>query len=308
MVSSPTTSGGSRVKDKFINQNNHTNPMIKYIILILSLLLFSGCAGSSIAVVDIGNDGQSVGAIDFETACSLDLINGTDCLVLSSHNPDVDNSGGREDLWEAGGRMVYLNTSEFMNITSTSTDDDLGGTGLTTLFMRCLNENLTTTDEIIIMDGTNIVQSTTSCLRPVFIAGVAGGSTQENQGTITATSAETGHIQMQMNMNEGLSKNSQFTVPANHTAIIKQVIFGATKSGGQEPIVELKGKARFLGTSIWVQSFDFKLDTGVADLIVLDQPISNQLVAGTDYRLEVTSSLDNTDVLARTYVIFREND
>lgn len=245
--------------------------------------------------------------LDWTTECSLNRVSGTNCLVLSSHNPDVDNSGSREDIWEGDGRMTYLTTAQTLNITSTSSDDAIGGIGLTTLFVRCLDENFVTIEEIILMNGTNTVQTTMECFRPAFIAGVFGGSSEENLGDITATSSVTGDLQMQMDSLEGLSKNSQFTVPANQTATIKAVYFGATKVGGQAPIVEVKGKARFPGTSIWIQTFDFKIDTSVGYEFILIQPIGNELVEGTDYRLETTSTVDNTDVLARTYVVFQDN-
>ena len=111
-----------------------------------------------------------------------------------------------------------------------------------------------------------------------------------------------------MDEDEAISKNSQFTVPINHTMIIKKIQIGVTKGGGQAPIVQVKGKVRFLNSNIWIETFDFKLDTSVADILIIDNPISNMLVGGSDFRLEVTADKDNVDVTSRTWLIIREDD
>ena len=273
----------------------------KILLIGIMLLLAGGCANTSLSVTDTSG-------LDFLNGCSFDTIVGTDCLVLSAHNPDVDNSGTKEDIWEGGGLMVYLTTAQKYNISSTSTDDDFGGIGITTLFVRGLNSTFDIVDEVIIMDGTTTVQTVNEYIRPVFLAGVGAGSAENNLGIITATSAITGDLQIQMDEDEGLSKNSQFTVPRGQTMIIKKVQISATKSGGQSPIVQVKGRIRFFGTNVWIETFDFKLDTSVSDSLVIDQPISNMIAERADFRIEVTTTTDNVDVTSRSWLIFRSND
>lgn len=292
---------------------------LKIILLLGIVLMLSACTNTGVFVDDNNIcdpvDSAECATVDKETlyvkdyldSGSLGQIDGVNMFVLSSHNPDVDDSGSREDIWETGGLLVYLNTSETLNIVSDSAEDGINGTGMRNVLVSCLDGNLTLINQIITMNGTTNVTTPLGCLRPRLMLGLIAGDTQENQGTVTATSSVTGNIQMEMGPLEGTTKNSQITVPANTTAIIKKVIIGATKSGGQAPIVEVKGKIRFLNRNIWIQTFDFKLDTSVSDLFILDNPISNELPAGTDFRIEVTSSIDNTDVLARTFFIFEED-
>ena len=276
--------------------------MKKNIIIIMFIAIFlAGCTNTNVGLID--QDSPL-----FIDACSFDFIEGTDCLVLSSHNPDVDNSGSKEDLWEGGGLMTYLTVAQKYNISSTSIQDNSTGTGLRLLFVRGLDENYTVQTEIITMDGLTVVQTVNEYIRPMFIAGVSGGSEETNLGIITATSANTGDLQIQMDVDEAISKNSQFTVPDGEVMIIKKIMIGATKSGGQSPIVQVKGRVRFFGTNIWIETFDFKLDTSVNDILIIDQPISNMLVSRSDFRLEVTTSTDNVDVTARTWMIFRPNE
>ena len=275
--------------------------MNKLLLLILPIFLLVGCSTTNIAIA------ESPFTTDYINDCSLDLINGTDCLVLSGHNPDVDNSGNKEDIWEAGGLMVYQTVAQKYNITSTSSDDTLAGIGAQLLFVRGLNENYTTVTEVVSMVGTGTVQTVNKYLRPAFMVAVLGGSSQQNLGIITASAAITGDVQMQMDEDEAISKNSQFTVPLNHTMIIKKIQIGVTKSGGQAPIVQIKGRVRFINSNIWVETFDFKLDTSVADTFMLNQPISNQLISGTDFRIEVTTDKDDVDVTSRTWLIIKED-
>ena len=276
--------------------------MNKILLLTLTIFFLAGCTSTNLAIAEMPF------TTDYINDCSLDLLPGTDCLVLSGHNPDLDNSGNKEDIWEAGGLMVYQTVAQKYNITSTSTDDTLLGTGLRLLFVRGLDENFTTVTEVVSMVGTGTVQTVNKYLRPVFIVGVSGGVEQTNEGIITATTAITGDIQIQMDEDEAISKNSQFTVPINHTMIIKKIQIGVTKGGGQAPIVQVKGKVRFLNSNIWIETFDFKLDTSVADILIIDNPISNMLVGGSDFRLEVTADKDNVDVTSRTWTIIREDD
>ncbi len=273
----------------------------KILLIALTVLLISGCTNTNVAIA------EAPFITDYINDCSIDLIPGTDCLVLSGHNPDLDNSGNKEDIWEAGGLMVYQTVAQKYNITSTSSDDTLGGIGLQVLFVRGLDENFTTITEVVNMAGTGTVQTVNEYIRPVFIVGVLGGSAQQNVGILTATTAITGDIQIEMDEDEGISKNSQFTVPINHTMIIKKIQIGVTKSGGQAPIIQVKGRIRFLNSNIWIESFDFKVDTSVTDSLIIEQPISNMLAGGTDFRIEVTSDSDNVDVTSRTWLIIRED-
>lgn len=249
------------------------------------------------------NASRLIPIADFDTLCSFDVIPGASCLVFTGHNPDVDDSGSQEDVWEGGGLLEYQTVAELQNISSTDPDDTVGGTGARTLFVQCLNENFTLVSELVSLNGTTTVQTVNECIRNRFIAVFTSGSSGFNEGTITATSADSGLLQVQMDETEAFDKNSQFTVEAGHTAIIKKVMFSTTKSGGQSPIVEFKGKIRFFGSNTWTETYDFKIDTSVSDNLIMDNPISNQLSEKTDFRIEVTSTTDNVDVNARIWLV-----
>ncbi len=275
---------------------------MKKILLLISvcMLFVAGCANTPVFLND---------PTDFYFAISADEIPGQFAQSFTAHNPDVDNSGSREDIWEGGGEMVYLTTAQKYNISSTSTNDTLTGTGGRTLFVVGLNASFDFVTEFLVLDGTNTVQTVNEYIRPRTISVITAGSEEFNVGIITATSAVTGDVQLVMDAEEGTSKNTHFTVPRGHQGFLKQVIFSATKSGGQAPIVEFKGKIRFnlFENASWIETFDLKIDTSVNDHIDLNQITPNSLPEKTDFRIEVTTSHDNVDVNARIYFIFIEN-
>ncbi len=289
---------------------------MKKILLLLGIVLLMGCSNTSIAVFDepvnttVTNTAvQLVPMADFDTICSFDLNPNVACLVFTGHNPDIDNSGGREDLWEGGGLLQYQSVAELQNITSTDSDDTVNGTGAQLLILQCLNASFLVETEFINLDGTNTVQSTLECIRIRFAAVSLSGSSEFNEGIITITSADSNLLQAQMDSGEAFTKNSQFTVQANHTGIIKNIMFSATRTGGgQEPVVNFKGKIRFFESNTWVETFNFKIDTSINDHLIMDNPISNQITARTDIRIEATSTNDNTDGNARIFIIEVRND
>ncbi len=271
------------------------------LLTILTLFLLAGCTSTNLAIA------EAPFTTDYLNDCSFDLIVGTDCLVLSAHNPDLDNSGSQEDIWEGGDLMVYQTVAQKYNISSTSANDAAGGTGVTLIFVRGLDENFVTVEEVLTMNGSNTIQTVNSYLRPVFIAGINAGSSQTNEGIITATTETTGDLQIQMDEGEGLSKNSQFTVPINHTMLVKSILISVTKVGGQSPIVQIKGMVRLFQSNVWIETFDVKVDTSVSDGRTVELPVSNMISGGSDFRIEGTSTHDNVDVTTRSALIIKQN-
>jgi len=281
--------------------------MNKILLLTLSALLLTGCASTGIAVLDGESfDGVSISTLDYNTECSFGVIENVACTILSIHNPDVDNSGSKEDIWEVGGLMTYLTVAEKYNISSTDPDDTLLGSGARTLLISGLNSSYDRVAETINLDGTNTVQSIIEYIRPTVIVVNSAGTSQNNEGVISAMSANSGHAQLQIDSEESLSKSSHFTVPRGETMILKNLIFGATKGGGQNPIVEFRGKRMIFGSNVWTETFDFKLDTSVENYLHIPQSISNEFPEKSDFRVEAQTSIDNTDVEGRIYMMYRK--
>lgn len=273
---------------------------LKNLFLLLPILLFVGC-GTNVAILE---------EQDFKLQASLDLADNVQVQVYSAHNPDVDNTGSKEDIWEGGGLMTYLTTAQKYNISSSSAADTDGGTGGWNVFVIGLDENYVFVQELVTLNGLTPVQTVNTFIRPRTMVVLQAGSSGYNEGIITAISADTGDVQEVIDIEESTSKSSTITVPANHTLVLNKLMLTTTKTGGQNPIVEFKGKIRLGGiaNASWIETFDVKIDTSVNDHIIIDNFIGNDLNEKTDFRIEVTSTVDNTDVNARLWWYFVKND
>jgi len=278
---------------------------IKLLLLILApVLLLTGCAPATVAI------GISETTPNYELLVSTDRTFGVQAQVYSAHNPDVDNSGSKEDIWEGGGLLEYLEVAQQMVLVSTDADDTANGTGAWGIFLICIDENWDFAQELIPLNGTTPVISTIKCIRPRNINVIQAGSSGYNEGTITSTSLNTSTLQDQMNAEESTSKNSHISVPRGFTLVLNQLLLSTTKTGGQTPIVEFKGKIRLgnIPNASWIQTLDVKIDTSLNDHLIINNFIQNELNEMSDYRLEVTTTQDNTDVNARLWWYFIEND
>lgn len=299
--------------------------MSKKIFIILGFLsiILAGCSSTGVAIstdfnetVDIVDGNvpvtlvSTVTPVDYQLLVSTDKATGVQAQVYSAHNPDVDNSGSKEDIWEGGDLLTYLDVAQEIEIVSTDADDTDGGTGAWGVFLICLDENWDFAQELIPLNGQTSVTSTIKCIRPRSINVIQAGSSGYNEGTITATSKDTGDLQDVINPEESTSKNVHISVPRGYTLVLNKLLLSTTRTGGgQSPIVEFKGKVK-LGNILnasWIQTFDVKIDTELNDHIILDNFIQNELNEYSDYRIEVTTTADNTDVNARLWWYFINN-
>ena len=246
-----------------------------------------------------------IGTKDFFFEVSRGNVPKHKAVIVPSHNDDID-SGVEEDIWEEGGSLSYLSSAETMNIVSDSTadDGDPAGTGARALLVTGLNGSHVLTTEVVTMNGTSNVLTSNSYLRIRSILVVTAGSGLANAGIITATASSAGTVQCTIAAGESLSQNSQYTVPAATTAYIIDIVFSTTKEGGGTPVVHFKG---FVKTSsanaAWLQVFDQHLDTGVTNTERLQQLVMPELAAKSDIRMAATTTVNNTEVTARMFIV-----
>ena len=250
---------------------------------------------------------SNFGTTDFLAEVSKGNITGQDAAIIEGLNPDIDIASGEEDLWPEGGSLVYLSTAETMNIVSTSTDDDVGGTGVTSIFMTGLDANGDAISELVIMDGTSNVLTVNSYLRVGVLFAAGAGSGLTNAGAITATASSAGDVQANMMIGAGTSVGGFFTIPTGKSAIIKQIEINAAKitgGGNSLPVVNFKVYARFSGANQpWIVILERRLDTGVQDQLIIPFPLSNGLIAGADVRMTATTDIDNTEARMRATLL-----
>ncbi len=243
---------------------------------------------------------------DFFLEIAKGNIPGHSVVLIRGHNPNISIAGGETDIAEMG-NLTYLTSAETMEIVSTSDEDGGSGgdTGLLTMLIQGVDNTGAAIQEIITLNGTTDVTSSNSYLRINSMVGLTVGSTNLNVGNITATASTAATIQDEMGAIEGASQSSHYTVPLAKRLFLHQVEFnGAKTSGGNQPILEIRGRARIGGAgNCFIQLFDKRIDTSIADELDVILPFPTAIAARTDVRLTCETDQNNTETRSRLYGI-----
>ena len=135
-------------------------------------------------------------------------------------NFDVDTGSDPETVWTGGGLYPWsaFDTAGVLVVTSSSSQDDVGGTGATEILVEGLNENYELVTETFTMDGTSNVTGTQTFKR-VFRAFVTkGGTNGENVGTITISRG--GTTVAQIDADRGQTLMTVYTIPAGYNGYL----------------------------------------------------------------------------------------
>lgn len=143
------------------------------------------------------------------------LVTGTSFEVRSAYNPDCANNT-TESIWVEGGLYPYSSwtSAQKLYIISTS-DSDTGQT----ILIDGLDSNYDPITETITTTGTSAVATTKNFLR-IHYARITSADTP-NVGEITFRLTNgTGTVVAHIGASFGMTKLSQYTVPAGYTAYI----------------------------------------------------------------------------------------
>ena len=130
------------------------------------------------------------------------------------YNQDVDTAAP-EVIASWGGSFTPLTVATTISFVSTSTDDDDGGTGTNSIVIYGIDSTRTEVIEVLTMDGTTPVVTTSTWLGINRVAMFLCGTGQVNAGTITATAVTGGSTMAQMPAGGGVTQQCIFHVPAN---------------------------------------------------------------------------------------------
>ena len=131
----------------------------------------------------------------------------------------------------------YLTSAEQLKIVSTDTDDDgaPAGAGAQTLMLKGLDGNYDVISETVTLNGTTIVTTTKSFLRPLRASVVLAGASGMNEGTITIKNNASAVTLLQINAGNGQTNSAIWTVPAGNTGYI--VSWNASESSTKGAII-----------------------------------------------------------------------
>lgn len=192
------------------------------------------------------NKGRGLEVAEFFTEVALSRISNYIIDTKFGRNPDV---GGAEDVWDAGNTYTGqpLNTaSEQIDIVAGLAADASDGTGARVVTIVGLENSdaVQYTSEDVILNGINTVTSNTAFFRVNRAYVAEAGSTGANQSVITISGSNSGAVFATISTDINQTNVAAYTVPAAHTAIIKNVNIAATRAGGNGGTTVITLRAR----------------------------------------------------------------
>ena len=144
-----------------------------------------------------------------------------------------------EDIQSQGGTLIFLQSAELISIVSSDTVNDIsGGANANSVRIIGLDENFIEISEIVNLAAVS-VNTTNEYIRiNKLVVNEVGTYSVSNAGAITGTSALSGTVQIQIPIEEGVSKSSHYTVPAGQRFIGTRIFVSVTT--GKEVDVRLK--------------------------------------------------------------------
>lgn len=227
-------------------------------------------------------------------------------------NLDVDVASSPEVVASFGGAFSPLTTASTLSIVSTDAADQGGGTpgtGLQQVVIRGVDANREAQVEVIALDGTTPVVTTTTWLGINRIEPFLCGSGQTNAGDITATAVTGGAIQAQMPAGGTVTEQNIFFVQAGHTALFKWLRASVARfGGGTEPVVTLKGWVYSPVANAKILVLQEDIDASIeAHLALAPEECPFPIVGPAVFWLEATTTRDDTRVNARFSLVEHRN-
>jgi len=209
------------------------------------------------------------------------------------HNPSVGTS--LETVSNDSVLYTYLTSAEYLRIVSTSASDDIAGVGMRSIFIQGLDGDYNIVNEVVELDGTTPVYTTThQYIRLLAAYGSAVGTTPGNVGIVTISNNAGTNILGTLPVGEGRWNSAIVTVPAGGTIYITDWYGSENSSKGSE-------------ISLWKREFG---DGGWQLLrlyTLLDNVFENEIktplsfTEKTDIEIRAKSSLGGANIAAGFY-------
>jgi len=237
----------------------------------------------------------------FEYEVALGRRQGATTWNLFGFNGDVDI--GTEVLGAQGGTFTFLTAASTLTIVSSSTDDDgsPAGTGANSLVIYGIDANRVSQIEVITLNGTTPVVTTTTWLGVNRAAIYLAGSTYNNVGNITITATTGGSVQAYIPATKGSTQQLIFFTQADHQLLLDWIVLDAERlaGGGSNPRVQFRGW-------VWsaVSNAKYEVIYSLLDLNIESEHVYNTtqpFVIGekSAFWIEATTDVNNTIVSGR---------
>lgn len=167
-----------------------------------------------------GFDGSnSVQSLPFYLAVQQGKVPGYSMVNKFGYNPSI-GSTAFETIWETGGLLIFQTTAQTVNVVSNDVNDDVAGTGGRTLRIQGLDSSFDLVEETLDMDGTTTVTTTQTFLRVFRMSVETAGTSETNEGDITATYSSTTDTAATITAGNGQTLMAVYTIPNGYTGYL----------------------------------------------------------------------------------------
>ena len=240
-------------------------------------------------------DATVVRATDERYEIARGLRQGSTTWNKWGYNPDLDV--GTETVWSYGGTFARMTAADTLNVVSSSTDDDNGGTGAWSIIIYGVDENYESQIEVVVLDGTAPVTTSNSWLGVNRVAVYLAGTGGENAGDITVTRTTGGSVQAHVPATEGSTQQALFFVPAASTMLMDWLLINVGKvAAGTLPVVTTKCWVTSLVSGAKYEVFRHVIDTSIENTV--EMRLSQPFVVGEKSLVEFRMTTDKADTVA----------
>lgn len=200
------------------------------------------------------------------------------------------------------GTFSPLTTATTLTIVSTSTNDDgdPAGTWCNSIVIYWLDENRDEAIEVVTLNGTTNVVTTSEWLGINRVAMFLCWSGQTNAWTITITATTWGSTMAEMPAWDGVTQQCIFHVPRNHQFIMEWLRINSLRQwGGNDPILTIKVLV-YSEVSNWIQEvYRVQMDTWINNNISENPTLPFPVTEKTVIWVEVETDRNLTEVSGR---------
>lgn len=154
-------------------------------------------------------------------------------------NPDIDAASiaAPADIWTGGGVYPWMTGATSLEAVSDNVADASAGTGARTIRVNGLNTAFEEIAETVTMNGTTPVALVNQYYRINSVLTMLVGSGGVNAGAITIRNVGAGVARAIVPAGYGITKQSQFTVPAGYTLQVTSLLFSINQPTSQRDAV-----------------------------------------------------------------------
>lgn len=172
-------------------------------------------------------------ALNYELELERGNVPGQTSASILGRNVAVSST--LQDVWDAGGELVYPIAGETWEIVSSDAADTSAGTGARTVIIQFLDDTYTEQIESKTLNGTTpVVFTATDAFRFRRALVISAGSGDINAGDLTIRPSGGGDTRGQVKAGNGNSLDGHYTVPADKAAYLKFVYTNINKGEDAE--------------------------------------------------------------------------